>query len=76
MPKLETFGHTPIYCQIPKCEEEATRWYHDPKYPNLTFYFCLEHPETEEDEEIKTNSKGENVEVAVFQCDPDCQICE
>lgn len=67
------FNHTPVYCQIARCKNEATRWIEDDTKPNGTFYFCLEHKKT-----AKAEEEGElnGFETAVYQCHDDCLVCD
>ena len=70
--------HEPKMCMREGCSEEATRWYEERGYPDETFYVCTEHPEVaaaEESDARILNSEGKLVELAVYQCAEDCEVC-
>lgn len=67
--------HVAKPCQFKDCNEDATRWIEDPNYPDDTFYFCMEHTETHNDEDECKNSAGEVVEVAAYSCSDNCLTC-
>lgn len=72
--------HEPMWCSRKGCEQEATRWYLDDlKNDNSTVYVCLDHKDVAAAEESGRaeilNAKGEMVELAVYECKPDCEGC-
>jgi hypothetical protein len=35
--------HTPMYCNVKGCKDEATRWFEWPTAKDETFYLCSHH---------------------------------
>lgn len=69
--------HQPVVCMRPGCENEATRFYEELDKPFETFYVCLEHPDVQRRENTFRirNSAGKLVELCVYQCQEDCEVC-
>lgn len=71
--------HEPKWCSRKRCKNEATRWYIDALKKDNTVYVCLNHRDTRaaelEGRGEMENSNGELVDLAVYECAPDCDIC-
>lgn len=74
----DELGHTPKACEREGCENEAVRFYEEANGAD-TVYVCLEHPDIEQAEDEDgtiLNNNGDRVELAVYQCDTNCRVCD
>jgi hypothetical protein len=71
--------HFAFPCFRDECDNDATRFYEDPKTHNGTAYVCTDHEDVEKaetsDDGMITNSKGKKVELGVYSCGDDCGFC-
>lgn len=78
---MSMLNHNPAYCNITDCKAEADSWIEEPTADNQTFYLCQEHREQIEDEDgfyniIDTENKSiVGVEIAIYQCNENCEVC-
>lgn len=73
-------SHTPAFCSVPGCDEEAWRWFEYEGVPDGTFYLCDEHREilSPADHVVRVlTPAGVPVEreLAVYGCHEECPLC-
>lgn len=71
-------NHVAKMCEVQGCENEASRWYEEPKSADHTQrYVCTDHPFAERAETKGTieNSEGKTVDFAAYACSDDCEVC-